>query len=210
MKASVGQCLYEKADLSIKTRKRYYLTDWLEVNNLDLTAVEKILSNYILPYEEPSQYSCLPKNSENLLAEDVWRLAAMSMIKRYPEKEDFIQFVRDDAITYFFSGKSSVKNNCTRPSRVCRAVEVYCNFNGSAIDYVTIAHEFSHALHYTLLNSRFLPPVYREVCAFIGELTLLEYLKSEDLLLYQAVLSAWSDLNCQYLKKDMDVLKNGD
>jgi len=73
-------------------------------------------------------------------------------------------------------------------------------------DLVCLAHEVSHALQSNLSNGVFMPPVAREVCAFIGELVLLGWAKENTKELNDALNNVWLAENENYLRAGADDL----
>lgn len=53
-------------------------------------------------------------------------------------------------------------------------------YGGSARDILTLAHEFGHAIQILHTDAAFTPPVLREVCAFLSESWLIDYVASFD------------------------------
>ncbi len=68
---------------------------------------------------------------------------------------------------------------------------VYFSFDGGAASQMAIAHEFAHALQVIASGGAFTPPVTREVCAFLGEAALLQYLETFSHQEYTAVVLVW-------------------
>ena len=52
-----------------------------------------------------------------------------------------------------------------------------------------------------------MPPVAREVCAFLGELMLIDWAQQNDTVLFQQLVLVWHDENAIYLGSDLDQLK---
>jgi len=78
-------------------------------------------------------------------------------------------------------------------------------------DLMCLAHEVAHALQINLSAHVFMPPVAREVCAFLGELILLDWCQNHNSLLYSTLLyshllGAWLKDNTRYLGEDAENL----
>ena len=50
---------------------------------------------------------------------------------------------------------------------------IFYSYRGEPSDSLTIAHEFAHALQIRASRGKFVPPIMREVCAFVGEWALI-------------------------------------
>ncbi|WP_071469612.1 hypothetical protein [Roseinatronobacter thiooxidans] len=67
-----------------------------------------------------------------------------------------------------------------------------------------LMHEVSHALQINLSQSNKMPPLAREVCAFLGELCLMAYLhRYGPASLLPALLDVWHSHNTRYLGEDL-------
>ena len=70
-----------------------------------------------------------------------------------------------------------------------------------------LMHEVSHALQINLSQSNRMPPLAREVCAFLGELTLMAYVHRQGpSSLLRALLDVWHSHNTRYLGDDLEHL----
>jgi hypothetical protein len=70
-----------------------------------------------------------------------------------------------------------------------------------------LMHEVSHALQINLSQSNRMPPLAREVCAFLGELTLMAYVHRQGpSSLLRALLDVWHLHNTRYLGDDLEHL----
>lgn len=73
-------------------------------------------------------------------------------------------------------------------------------------DLMCLAHEVAHALQINLSGHAFMPPVAREVCAFLGELLLLDWCRKSNGSLCSHLLDVWREDNKQYLGEDVKSL----
>ncbi len=64
------------------------------------------------------------------------------------------------------------------------ALAIHLVWSGTADDLVCLAHEMAHAAQMILSKGAFMPPVAREVCAFLGELALIRYAKTQSAAVY--------------------------
>ena len=79
-------------------------------------------------------------------------------------------------------------------------------WRGQPEDLICLAHEAGHALQILLSGHRAMPPVARETCAFIGELLLLEYARTQTPILYETLRNVWVAENEVYLGRDLEAL----
>jgi hypothetical protein len=83
------------------------------------------------------------------------------------------------------------------------APEIHLVWSGSANDLVCLAHEMAHAAQMILSKNKFMPPVAREVCAFLGELALIRFAKAQSDALHKELCGVWNRQNRRYLGSDI-------
>lgn len=86
------------------------------------------------------------------------------------------------------------------------AVLIRLNYTGLPDDIICLAHETAHALQILLSRHENMPPVAREVCAFLGELIVIAHAKRAALELFPALCDVWHRENSLYLGTDIDAL----
>jgi|GEM_PF-1576502 len=84
---------------------------------------------------------------------------------------------------------------------------IHLVWSGTADDLMCLAHEFAHAMQMSLSGGSFMPPVAREVCAFIGELALIRFMKTQSDAAYKALRTVWYQENERYLGSDLARLR---
>ncbi|MCR6501396.1 hypothetical protein MUO32_20380 [Shinella sp. CPCC 101442] len=120
-----------------------------------------------------------------------WQRALAAMLDYFPE--------RADSISRAYTGTHKVR--AAGDIRAPRAMTVadggdgfptvYFSFDGGAASQMAIAHEFAHALQFIASGGIFTPPVTREICAFVGEAALLQYLETFSHSEYTAAVLVW-------------------
>ena len=101
-----------------------------------------------------------------------------------------------------------IESSYTEYNQECETPVIHLQWSGSTKDLVVLAHEYSHAVQILLSKKEFMPPIVREVCAFMGELMLIDYSKRQSQTLYQALCETWRIDNLYYLGKCTDDLLN--
>jgi len=76
----------------------------------------------------------------------------------------------------------------------------------SVHDLLCLAHEIAHAAQLLLSRGSFMPPVAREVCAFLGEMALVEWARMREPDLFPGLLAAWLQDDAAYCAADLDPL----
>jgi len=94
-----------------------------------------------------------------------------------------------------------------RPYTIDRGAEqaplISGHFRGSAADLLNLMHELSHAMQIVLSAGSKMPPVGRELCAFLGERALLAYAESDAPDLFPALSRAWEHDTSIYLGENL-------
>lgn len=86
-------------------------------------------------------------------------------------------------------------------------VLIALSWEGSSDDVVILAHEVAHALQIIFSDHRQMPPLAREVCAFLGELVVIAHARTAAPNLYPALCDVWQRENEAYLGSDLDMLE---
>jgi cytolysin-activating lysine-acyltransferase len=88
------------------------------------------------------------------------------------------------------------------------APAIHLVWSGREDDLICLAHEVAHAAQMILSKGAFMPPIAREACAFLGELALIRYAKSNSHAVYRELQSVWFHENQHYLGDDIAQLAN--
>lgn len=84
--------------------------------------------------------------------------------------------------------------------------EVLLDWDGSPESQICLAHEAGHALQLMLSHGDFMPPVAREVCAFLAELAVISWADANDPALAADLRHVWNADTDLYLIDDRDEL----
>lgn len=85
-------------------------------------------------------------------------------------------------------------------------VLVALDWAGTPSDVICLAHEVAHALQILLSGHVHMPPVAREVCAFLGELIVIAHAHEAAPELFSALCGVWHRENEAYLGADAEAL----
>ena len=178
----------------------YYLQDWLDLHGLTARHCADVLSRAEGCELEGSGHGA-DRRSSGLSGEQAWMLAAEAMRSSFPHAAELIGDVRHQTVRTFGADRTSA----TRPFTILAGDNrpmVFVRHSGRIADMLTIAHEFGHALQAVASGGGFVPPVDRELAAFLSELALLRLLATEYPELHRATLAAWRAANRSYLVRD--------
>lgn len=147
------------------------LRTWLELHCLTPAAVSTVL-NDLTPEGRAAQ---TPSNATTLSAKDAWALAMEALTKKFPGNAQSIERAAHAIELECVAEGEDVQQPFTLDRSPDKAPLVSIRYSVSAADILAVAHEFGHAVQLTLGGGRFIPPIQREIAAFLSELALLEY-----------------------------------
>lgn len=161
--------------------KQHNLSDWLDLHGLDHEMCLRLLGEIS---RECALIPAYPNNPErpplSLDPDGVWPQIISAMCKFLPEQQSVIEetFQRSKKIAIPGQGKS--RKALTIDNGPGEYPTIMYNYFGDISDLLVVAHEFGHALQIRASEGGFMPPVMREVCAFISEEALLSYFSGEN------------------------------
>lgn len=86
------------------------------------------------------------------------------------------------------------------------APEIVVRSPRTPADLLCLAHEAAHAAQALLSGGRFMPPLARAACAFLGEIALVERARANEPALVPALLAAWAADDAVYCGADLERL----
>jgi hypothetical protein len=173
-------------------RNRHSLSDWLALHELDLRTCRRILDAVALE-------AVTPVGDNNLIGyqgldpEVAWLKTVEAMRDLLPDQQSIV----DDTF------ENSVKIAVDEPDKPRRALTldngsgayptILFSYRRKPIDQLVIAHEFAHAVQIVASHGRFVPPIIREICAFLGESALLSHALHRHQAQYTHLFHAWQE-----------------
>lgn len=144
---------------------------WLGVHALSVQSVSQLLAGVgnLNPH--------IPTAPElvGLSASEAWSLAAAAMAYQFSEHAEFIQKVARTAQVDFVAEDDGVQRPFTLHQGTGNVPLVSIRYAGYGADLLAVAHEFGHAVQLAANPDRFIPPIHREIAAFLSEHALLVY-----------------------------------
>ena len=191
-----------------KAKGRGTLIEWLNVNELTIDQVHSILARgwKLFATIDPSRVKPISYNPKINNPDLAWDLIAKAIIAFFPNQKDIIESVRKHTKTCFVVNPYNSQQAQTINEGKDNFPKIICPYSGS--DLLTLAHEFSHAVQIMASLNDATPPVARELCAFLGELALLEYVQEKKPRLFGALKYAWEAQNTSYWRENLPVLKD--
>lgn len=188
--------------------RRHSLSDWLALHELDPVACCRILDAVAREAASAPAARNGSLGAYALDAEAAWLRTADAMRAFFSAQQSII----DD--TFKKTGKIIVeqRDRSRRALTIDNGPTTYptilYSYDGEPSDSLVIAHEFGHALQIRASRGKFVPPVIREVCAFIGEKALLSHAAYCDMGQYDRLFQVWHEDNKKYLGTQRDRLKS--
>jgi hypothetical protein len=156
-----------------------HIGDWLRAHKLSAPTVLDIVHTC-----GSSSLLCRPFDEANLAAGDMPKLAL-------PSLKTSLKVHVIPALSNIFGDEAKVSELVSQisfvelgPNEELPHTEdlghehppiISMDWRGTAADLICLAHEVAHALQIQMSDHETMPPVAREVCAFLGEIALIEY-----------------------------------
>lgn len=189
------------------TGPRHSLADWLTLHELDRDACTRILDAVTREAaRKPAAGNGQASGSDFSDPDAAWLSTVDAMRAFFPAQ----QLLIDET---FANTTKMMVDQGDRPGRALTLDNgpdayptVLYSYDGRPADALVIAHEFAHALQIRASGGRFVSPIVREVCAFVGEGALMSYTRSKDPAQHRGLVEAWHRGNRKYLGTDRDRL----
>lgn len=183
--------------------------DWLELHSLDDEGVIRILSHSDCELQiVPCRGSLDVSRSADGIDQSDFHLFLTGAV--VPALEAAIDCVSISDLLGSVSWQVQQGSSDHQPHTVDKGgatpPEVVLNWDGSPESQICLAHEAGHALQLMLSGGNFMPPVAREVCAFLAELALISWADINDPALAAGLRHVWNSDNDLYLLDDRDEL----
>ena len=101
------------------------------------------------------------------------------MLAAFPRASEVIDRARRTTLRMFRADTARAPRPFTLAAGPDGRPVVVLRYRGRIGDLITVAHEFGHAVQIAASGNGFVPPVNREICAFVSELALLRHLGAE-------------------------------
>ena len=179
--------------------KQYSLGDWLDLHGLDRQTCLHLLDEIRRePAKIPADRTKPDRQPLSLDPDGVWTKIVSAMCSFLPEHQEIIEetFQRSKKIAIVGQGKS--RRALTIDNGPAEYPTIMYNYFGEVSDLFVVAHEFGHALQIRAGEGEFMPPVMREVCAFLSEGAILSYCSTQDAFLAENLLKYWCKSNQRY------------
>lgn len=189
--------------------ERHNVTDWLALHELDAAACRRILDSGELELASaPAGRRLSAAGRDPIDPEAAWLRTADAMHAFFPLQRSIIHDTHLHTVRTLVPHHDRSRRGLTLDNGPLKYPTIVYSHLGKASDCFVIAHEFGHALQIRASQGKFVPPVLREVCAFMAETALLSHTLHGDEALYRSLCDVWHRDNLKYLGKDLDCLRS--
>jgi len=184
------------------------MTGWLSCNRLDPARCNALLDRIdrppALPHASSAHHGTLPADADTAL-----HLAAAAFGAAFPDLASMAADTCGAAAWHLIPAPEKPEPAFTldRGPAMPPLVSLHCR--GRAADLLALAHEFGHAVQIMATNRAVtgpMPPLARELCAFLSELALIEWLEAQGDPAMHQVISAHLADDAIYFGRDAAVL----
>ena len=183
--------------------RTYHVADWLDLHGLTARQCEGVLSRAVHAGGGDPAARARPAG---LSGDGAWQVAATAMLAAFPRASEVIDRARRTTLRMFHADTARAPRPFTLAAGPDGCPVVVLRYRGRIGDLITVAHELGHAVQIAASGSGFVPPVNREICAFVSELALLRHLGAELPAAHGPAVAAWEARNADYLGRDAGLL----
>jgi hypothetical protein len=187
--------------------RQHSLSDWLALHELDQAICHRLLDDMTWQAGEPAARN---KSKSGYQAPDLdvaWLTTAEAMRDFLPEQQGIIDDTFEKTAKIVVGQRDKSGRAITLDNGPTAYPTILYSYRGEPTDPLVIAHEFAHALQIMASRGKFVPPIMREVCAFLGESALLRHTLQRNAVLYPYFAQAWQDHNSRYFGPQRDRLQ---
>lgn len=184
------------------------MQDWLDLHQLELEEVAgycEMIANMPLLGDQTLDAS----HADNLRFDFdgcLDNLVKPSLVRLLKGSGDVAKMISDAKISLYKPDKIAIPY--TEYCEDIGAPRIHLAWTGEAKDIICLVHECAHAVQMLMSNFEFMPPIARETCAFLGELSLIRLARQLNRTLYSNLSSVWHLDNQHYLIQDLLRLVN--
>lgn len=182
--------------------RRHNLMDWLDLHGLDQRTCAHLLDEIEREFGKmPASRSHPGQQYLRLDPDGVWPIIVSAMCRFLPDHRSVIEetFERSEKIAVAGQGRS--RKALTIDHGPEKYPTIMYHYFGEVSDLLVVAHEFGHALQIRASGGKFMPPVSREICAFLSEEALLSFCSKEDASLSENLHQHWQRSTHRYCGK---------
>jgi hypothetical protein len=178
--------------------RRHTILDWLAVHELDLVVCRRILDAGPREVAKAPGHRAPALERYALDPEAAWLRTADAMRAFFPAQRSIIDDTFQKTVKTLVDQRNKYGRALTLDNGPTTYPTIFYSYLGEPSDSLIIAHEFAHALQIRASRGKFVPPIIREVCAFLGEWALLCHVVHSDAAQYRRLYRVWNNDNNKF------------
>lgn len=188
--------------------RRHSLSDWLALHELDLITCRRILDAMTEDaVSEPVTAKSLNLEYQAIDLEAAWTRTVEAMRDYFPEQKSVIDDTFEKTNRIVVDQLDKPRKALTLDNGPSEYPTIFFSYRGEPFDSLVLAHEFAHAVQIRASRGKFVPPILREMCAFLGEEALLSHTVRANPTQYTPLLQVWREANHRHLGAQRDRLQ---
>lgn len=189
--------------------RRHSLSDWLTLHELDAATCHRVLNatgpdvagDFAVGEGPEAEYHALDLELASLRAVEAMRAFL-------PQQHGIIGDTFENTARIVVDRPDKSRKALTLDNGPAAYPTILLSYRGEPADFLVVAHEFGHAVQIRASRGLFVPPIIREVCAFLGESALLSHTRQRDLQRYPHLVRAWRNGNARYFGAQRERLRS--
>jgi hypothetical protein len=188
--------------------RRHSLSDWLALHELDPVTCRRILDAMTSgAASEPAPHNSLNSGYQAIDLEVAWLRTVEAMRDFLPKQQSIIDDTFEKTVKIVVDQRDKPRKALTLDNGPGAYPTILYSYRSEPFDSLVIAHEFGHALQIRASRGKFVPPIIREICAFLGEGALLSNTLRRNATQYTHLVQAWREANHRYFGTQRDRLQ---
>ena len=188
--------------------RRHTLSDWLALHELDPVSCRRILQ--AMTCEAASEPVARKRGNSGYQVPDhevAWLRTVEAMREFLSEQQSIIDDTFEKTEKVLVDRPDKSRKALTLDNGPTAYPTIFFSYRGEPSDSLIVAHEFGHALQIRASRGKFVPPIMREVCAFLGEGALLSHTLRHNPAHYTFLAQVWQADNYKYFGPQKDRLQ---
>lgn len=179
------------------------IKNWLKLHDLDESTVLHAIS--ACPELRPLDFQPL-NSSIKSTSSDAQDACILSLKQYFTDFKDTYSLLKT---VHWISESDDLPENApvTMHSDQRHDMVIYCSYRNTVADFIALSHEYGHALQLLQSNKDFIPPIDREIAAFLSEHILLGCIANVEPALYPMFKFVWDAETYNYLHNDAAILR---
>ena len=178
---------------------RHCLSDWLTLHEFDPRTCRQVLDAFPDPSAESFVRETLEAEWPPLDLEVAWQTTCKALCAFLPRHQGIIEDTFQRTAKIIVDRTDGSRKAITLDNGPEEYPTIVYSYRGDPADCLVLAHEFAHAVQIRASRGKFVSPILRETCAFLGEGALLSHATRGGSQQIAGLVAAWQSANTRYL-----------